>query len=484
MPDKLLTLKLHDNRFGNQAFQFIKKNNYWETTVYRNGILVHSLSDKEMQLLLSLLRTYQNKSLIELQLLGLCSIGEGGVDKRNQEIVYLFTLRESDDCIRIDTYNMAGVVTLRDDQGYAVKLEISSRFDSSDKQFFLTYLLSKVADISFWSMTNSGQGSMGNILLAWAFIFLYRQAVKVGLYKQYHKIEYNNLHFKGKLDLDRHLKCNYPIFDKIAYSRRENIFDNMINHLFRHAVEKIRTSYPEIYEAVSEDFFDLRVNTPTWEDSTKHVVLQRKETVSEIRHPYFAEFYEPLRKIARMFLNDEENDIYNTFEDDQVSGIIFDCSWLWEEYLARVLAPEFSHGDTSKPSTGAHHFSDGSGGLIFPDFYKLRNKNQKDRASVILDAKYKMGKENENSADIAQIKLYIFTYGADLGGLIYPPLQIESDDMLKEKIFNQHTVETKKIFHSFAYARISDENYSDFEKFRNFMRTQEEKLKKFANNIG
>ena len=191
MPDKLLTLKLHDNRFGNQAFQFIKKNNYWETTVYRNGILVHSLSDKEMQLLLSLLRTYQNKSLIELQLLGLCSIGEGGVDKRNQEIVYLFTLRESDDCIRIDTYNMAGVVTLRDDQGYAVKLEISSRFDSSDKQFFLTYLLSKVADISFWSMTNSGQGSMGNILLAWAFIFLYRQAVKVGLYKQYHKIEYN-----------------------------------------------------------------------------------------------------------------------------------------------------------------------------------------------------------------------------------------------------------------------------------------------------
>lgn len=39
--------------------------------------------------------------------------------------------------------------------------------------------------------------------------------------------------------------------------------------------------------------------------------------------------------------------------DDRVGGLLFDGAWLWEEYLATVLAGGFIHPETAPGATGS-----------------------------------------------------------------------------------------------------------------------------------
>ncbi len=320
----------------------------------------------------------------------------------------------------INTHNCMGVVRLRDkDTGPSVQLEIGSRFDDGDKQYFLTYMLSKIFGGSIVEGVELGADSLWDMLLAFIFRHRLSQACRVGLFRQYRAFEHNDLRFKGKLNLDGHLRRNVPFFERLAYTTHEITFDNPINHLIRHATEKVKRKWPGILAANSGVLSggqelaafrrDLEQNTPTWCHGGVLACI-RENSRHPVKHPYLQPYYEPLRKIALSILGDEGAALYETAETaEEAEGVLFDGSWLWENYIAQVLEPE-----------GFRHYVYGDDGLtvfkdkecrLYPDLYHPKH-------NVVLDCKYKRTEKRE---DVHQLLAYHCLTGASHGGFVFPP---------------------------------------------------------------
>jgi 5-methylcytosine-specific restriction endonuclease McrBC regulatory subunit McrC len=97
---------------------------------------------------------------------------------------------------------------------------------------------------------------------------------------------------------------------------------------------------------------------------------------------------------------------------NKVYGILFDVSWLWEQYLAiQLKASGFSHSDNRK-GTGSISVLKNNIGRFIPDFYK---------AGFVIDAKYKQfDKSNPPADDLAQVIAYMHVLSIQNGGYMYP----------------------------------------------------------------
>ena len=356
----------------------------------------------------------------------------------------------------VGTNNLMGVIRIKDlDTGAAQQIEIRSRFDADEtKQYFLNYLLSQVFDVDFMDLIAAGDEHLLDILLAIIFIQKLREAVSVGLFKQYRRFDNNDWAFKGRLDLTRHFRQNYPIGDKLAYTYSAITFDNPINQLLRSAIAKIEKKWPGMISDqndLNQYWQMLQQSTPSWTSQKTNNLLLCRECLEPIHHPFFAEYYEDLRVISRLILDDEGLSLYQTSETE-VSGVIFDGAWLWEAYLAKVLSSvplSFRHHDPNIPSDGFHIFEEGSDesdveiSHMFPDFSCLGN-------SIVLDAKYKRGKSERE--DMYQVMAYMLRTGAVLGGLIYPP----EECVLTHARKTFANVEPKRYWQSFAFAALPE----------------------------
>ena len=88
---------------------------------------------------------------------------------------------------------------------------------------------------------------------------------------------------------------------------------------------------------------------------------------------------------------------------------MFDCSWLWEEYLNTILI-DFKHPQNRKSEGGIYL---GNGAFPrYPDFYKGKENG------VVLDAKYKHSVDERN--DIHQVISYMYALKSRYGGFILP----------------------------------------------------------------
>lgn len=479
-------IQLTDNRFGNQAEKFCFENSPAEKNVRR---ICHGKTEKGVWDLVS---KCANQKICDLQ-------------TESQGNLIVFTQKNWDDsfyeirgCIPenppdsfcLETGNMMGILNLRG-HGTSVKIQIQSRFDQDGKQYFLNYLLGKVFEVNFSDLVSAQDEIMWDMMLAFAFLWRFRKAGEIGLYKQYHKNEYNDLNFRGKLDLDRHLKRNYPLCGKIACSKREITFDNPLNHLLRFALAKIEKKWPSMLDSsrdVRQLLTELKQATPTWTGGSPTRILNHKDTLYPVRQPYFAEHYEPLRKIARMLLSDEGANVYDQPEqnsDLEISGVIFDGAWLWEEYIATLL-PEYLHASYDEKRHPIPIF-EGESNSFYPDF---RWNDSSGNCKVVLDTKYKKDSKTGNREDIHQVLCYMFLTGADRGGLVYPPKdpqdgntnsQTKSDDEnvgVKQLTIDQKTVETEKFWRNFSFEPVSA--CKGLDDFCNTMKASEEKFREFA----
>lgn len=493
-------IRLFDNRFdkNGQKFQLVD-GKYGDSG--RNGSI-----EKDAATVKELLDMFSGKTVEQLQDTSHGNLIVFARADANLAELPFYTLTESSkipDVFRLDTGNLMGVLSLRKDDK-ALKIQVQSRFDTGEKQYFLNYLLSRICEVSFAELVSSSDDVLWDMLLAFVFLWRFSQAAAVGLYKQYHRFEYNDLNFRGRLDLDRHLKRNYPLCDRIAYSRREITFDNPINHLLRHAAAKIEKKWPSLLVSnhnAREQLLLLKQNTPSWIPGNIQRTLCHKDTLSELRHPYFAEYYEPLRRVARMLLMDESANVFDTPEnsgDTEISGVLFDGSWLWEEYLATVLCDKnlaggpFLHADTNNRKTAIFTFrKENSGsvyGPLYPDFRRPGSNNATfpQCCDIILDAKYKRG-DSIQSKDLHQVLCYMFLTGATQGGLIFPPkTNNDDDDTTNSFAEGGHCSRTTTIntpgqenctWRCFQFAGLQTQTEQDFIKN---MQQQEEALRKFV----
>ena len=297
------------------------------------------------------------------------------------------------------------------------KLTISSRFSDGSNDHFLHYLLQKVLNIN---LTNLDIGLSQEDKLYQLLIYLFPKylhaALRKGLYKEYQRFSHNDSHVKGVLDVGNHLKKNLPFTGNIAYTTREFTYDNPLMQLIRHTIEYIKNqkSFGAMLDNNRETIAEIIRVTPSYKLADRAKIIRMNKT-KPIRHAYFRE-YRKLQELCLMILNREKHGL--GYQEQKIHGILFDVSWLWEEYIYTLLPKDFIHPRNKDKTDGISVFSNRER-KGFPDFYHKELK-------IVLDAKYKELEFTEkgiNREDLFQLISYSYILKAEKAGLIFPSME-------------------------------------------------------------
>ena len=139
--------------------------------------------------------------------------------------------------------------------------------------------------------------------------------------------------------------------------------------------------------------------------------------------PYFTK-YRQLQRLCIQILRHEGLKYTSQEDNKKVYGILFDCAWLWEEYLNSIFREknlDVIHPENKTKSNGIQLFADNSGYPRYPDFY------MKDGV-LVMDGKYKqMRKESGDSEhnsiernDMHQMISYIHRLRSQKGVFLFP----------------------------------------------------------------
>ena len=297
------------------------------------------------------------------------------------------------------------------------RLTISSRFSDESNDHFLHYLLQKVLNINLNSLdVGLSQEDRLYQLLIYLFPKYLQVALRKGLYKEYQRFSHNDSHVKGVIDVGNHLKRNVPFIGNIAYTTREFTYDNPLMQLIRHTIEYIKTqkSFGASLDNNRESIAEIIRVTPSYKLADFAKIIRMNKTKS-IRHAYFRE-YRKLQELCLMILNQEKHGL--GYQEQKIHGILFDVSWLWEEYVYTLLPKDFIHPRNKDKTDGISVFSDRER-KVFPDFYHKELK-------IVLDAKYKKLEDTEkgiNREDLFQLISYSYILKVEKAGLVFPSKQ-------------------------------------------------------------
>ncbi len=308
---------------------------------------------------------------------------------------------------KLTTGNVMGFVGVNESE-----LTIQSRFAKEEHDYFLHYLLQKVFSFNLFEFKHSSKKESIFDFLIYLFPFFIKKALSQGLFKEYQKRTYNNANVRGNIDINLHLRNNIPFNGKIAYRVREHSYDNKITQLIRHTIEFIKihkfangvlTNSNDMKSCVTQ----IIQATPTYDYNLRRSVINKN--LRPLIHPYYSE-YKDLQKICMQILRFEG--LKYGEKNDKIYGLLFDGSWLWEEYLNTILEDcDFNH-PMNKTSKGAIYlFANHKSYKRYPDFW---------RNNFIIDAKYKQFSGKIDRDDMNQIISYMYVKQAELGGFIYP----------------------------------------------------------------
>ena len=326
---------------------------------------------------------------------------------------------ESGGKVRFITGNVMGFIGVNN-----IQIDIKSRFDLGNDNYFLQYMLSKVLSFNLFDLNHSNKEDELFDILMCIFPHFLRQALTQGLYREYHRFNYNNANVKGTINIARHIKYNCPFNGKIAYTTRDYSIDNDMTQLIRHTIEfmKSRKYGNEVLNGNKDIIQNVKIiidSTPSYSKNARRRIVNNN--LRSKTHPYYTNYIQ-LRKLCIQILRMER--MRYGEDENTLSGILFDGAWLWEEYVNTILCKlDFLHPRNKKGINAIYIFEDNNadgtlsyGRKMYPDFYK---------DNIVLDAKYKRLGSNYKVAevdreDLYQIITYMFRLKARNGGFICP----------------------------------------------------------------
>lgn len=271
-------------------------------------------------------------------------------------------------------------------------------------------MLSKVLYVNIFNLPHGTADEQIFDFLLYLFPGLLNEALLQGLYKEYQRNEYNDANVRGVININRHLKANFPFNGRIAYRTREFSHDNHITELIRHTIECI--SKTKFGKTLLEKDEQTRRNVAQIISATSHYSRQEREKVIKsnlkaISHPYYSR-YTPLQKLCLRILKHER--IKYGEKEDKVYGILFDVSYLWEEYLATIFERQGFKHPNNKKGTGRIYLTKDNLYPRYPDFYRELD-------NTIIDAKYKREISRD---DVHQMITYMYRLKG-LNGIFVQP---------------------------------------------------------------
>ena len=370
-----------------------------------------------------------------------------------------------------------------------VQIEITSRFDNDERQFFLHYMLQKVCELSpTIELVHANENPFYEFLV-YLFPYYLKRAIAKGPFRTYITREYNDSSVRGQIDFSRHIKNNIPFNGKAAYRMREYSKDNFLTQLIRHTIEfilenknlkDILSHDKDVREAVGI----IRFCTENYNKSSRELIINKN--LKSISHPYYTE-YESLRKLCIMILTHNKMN-YGYTSQNHFNGILFDGSALWEEYLNLVFKGKMLEEKKSyilehpnnRTGQGRQYLFESEEGKnifeIYPDFL-IKDLNQ--NVCTIIDAKYKnLSEGNVSSEDNKQLLAYLFRFKCNRGLLVYPEKESAGQFNSSRKYLKDH--EEKISFETYGL-KISDYSYEKEDKtaYKNFC----ERMRESENNL-
>ena len=304
--------------------------------------------------------------------------------------------------------NLMGYLGYQDEQ-----LVIDSRFASSAGDFFLQYMMYRVLNIPNLSSLSIQSDLSTRLFQFHVFMFPYclRGALRQGIYRTYIQHKYNDSHIRGRIDIPRHITTNIPFTGNIAYDVRELTADNPLTQLIRHTMEYIALQPygSTLLGNIRKEVRYIIECTPSYRRANRSTVLEYNLR-HPVNHAYFTQ-YRMLQQLCIIILSNQRH-AFNG-QENRLHGILFDGSWLWEEYVDSLIGDSFFH-PRNKLKEGKQHLLEGGTGPIYPDFISRSKQHP-----IIADAKYKPI-SNIHKEDYWQILAYMYRFDSKLGIFLYP----------------------------------------------------------------
>lgn len=348
---------------------------------------------------------------------------------------------------KYETGKYVGFFSGRDEKGNEYDVEIKSRFDNSEGNFFLRCLLEesfsdsireKELDRFFtdyiYRRSSGGVDDIVNSMVIISFIELFSDLINKGYYKCYKTFGYNDSRINGTIDIPSYIKYDIPFNGKIAYQRREYTRDNDYNRLFLSALNVIKQN--KEWNSILSDYYaknrnfekqvtDLKYEVSEW-DNANGISRLLNNTSQRILHPYLLQ-YEQLRILARLIVSSLGlRALGSNLGEYQIQGILIDINTLWEFYIKVKILDELQF--KYQESRNILCSGNSEGREIRPDF---------DRGGVVFDAKNKpvwgdvfrkgewkddtrKRKDDTIRNDVYQLISYMHILECKKGGFIFP----------------------------------------------------------------
>lgn len=331
---------------------------------------------------------------------------------------YIFSLQtnwKEKKCTKaiLETGNIAGFLG-----GRGQSISIHSRFSKNEEDFFLHYMLRKVLCINIINLPHGTSDDNIFDFLLYLFPKYLKEALSQGIYKEYRQNECNDANVRGTIDINRHMKSNLPFNGRIAYRTREHSYDNHLNELIRHTIEYIGRNFLgkmllENDSKTRECVAQIISVTPTYNKQEREKII--KSNAKIINHPYYSR-YTGLQKLCLRILRHEK--IKYGEKENKIHGVLFDVSYLWEEYLATILQKQGFEHPKNKKGDGRIYLAKDRKLPRYPDFYREND-------CTVIDAKYK---KEINRDDIHQMITYLYRLRGLKGTFIQPSSVIREKD--------------------------------------------------------
>lgn len=348
------------------------------------------------------------------------------------------------------TGNYVGVLS----SGNGSSIEIYSRFehDKQEKQdkhkfAFINHMLNKIYDLNDLFLTqgcNNKTELNFEFLLKLRFLSKLKNAYREGEYKSYEKVHKNDTSPRGTIDIARHIKLNLcPENYKVAYSYNEYTSKNSYIYLVRLCYEML---FQNGKKPKGKEVDDLLFKSQDYWSYDKRQIIHKNEN-KPITSPLF-KCHRDLQKFCLDVLKHKKMTLDSFGTEDGKYGVLIDCAWLWEEYVATLLKDYFTHKTMSSKDKDFLFVDEQGGGIqrIIPDYIG------KNSIPVIADAKYMnlYGKrdlqdEQRNSVYYKTV-MYMLRYQSKLGMIFYPSKSedVNAKDESKAKTQDIKTKENVK----------------------------------------
>ena len=316
------------------------------------------------------------------------------------------------------TGNYVGVLS----SGNGSSIEIYSRFEDENHRFaFINHMLNKIYDLNDLLLTKGGNNKTDinlDFLLKTTFLSKLRKAYREGEYKSYEKVYKNDTAPRGTIDIARHIKLNLcPENYKVAYSYNEYTSKNSYIYLVRLCYEML---FEKGKKPKGKEVDDLLFKSQDYWSYDKRQIIHKNEN-KPITSPLF-KCHRDLQKFCLDVLKHKKMTLDSFGTKDGKYGVLIDCAWLWEEYVATLLKDYFIHKTMSSKEKD-FLFADERGKpflRIIPDYVG------KNYLPVIADAKYmdlygrrELQDEQRNSVYYKTV-MYMLSYQSKLGMIFYP----------------------------------------------------------------